>query len=113
MTRALGVGGRDNDLTARVKERLPDGDFGEMTLESLVSHVRKEYSEALPLEVKDDELVADMGVGTGMGNAGGGILVAVVAGDSRFINICLIETRMACSGESSSGEQTKERGRRS
>jgi len=63
--------------------------------------------------MKDDELVADIGVGIGMGNAGGGILSAVVVGESRFINICLIVTRMACSCESSSGEQTKERGRRS
>lgn len=113
MTRALGVGGRDKDLTARVKECFLDSDFGETTLESLVSLVWKEYSEVLPLEVKDDELVADMGVGIGIGIAGGGILVAVVVGDSRFVNICLMETRIACSGESSSGEQTNERGRRS
>ena len=107
------MGGRDNDLTARVKERVLDSDFGETMLDALVSLVWKEFSELLPLEMKDDELVEDMGVGIGMGSAGGGILVAVVDEDSRFVNICVMETRMACSGESSSGEQTNERGRRS
>lgn len=113
MARALGVGGRDSPLTARVNECFLESGFGETRLESLVSLVWKEYSEVLPLEMRDDELVADMGVGIGMGIAGGGILVAVVVGDSRFVNICLMETRIACSGESSSGEQTNERGRRS
>lgn len=113
MPRVLGVGGRDNDLTARVKEHFLDSDFGETMPESLVSLVWKEFSEVLPLEMKDDELVAVLGVGIGMGSAGGGILVAVAAEDSRFVNICVMETRMACSGESSSGEQTNERGRRS
>jgi len=113
VTRTLGVGGRDIDLTARVNELLLDSDFGEMMLESLVSHVWNEYSEVFPLEIKDDELVVDAGVGNGIGIAGGGILAAVVAGESRFVKICLIETRMACSGESSSGGQKNERGLRS
>ena len=63
--------------------------------------------------MKDDELVADIGVGIGTGSAGGGILTAVVVGDSRFIKICLMVTRVACSCESNSGEQTNERGLRS
>lgn len=109
----MGVGGRDKDLTAREKERFLDSGFGDTAPESLVSCVWKENSEVLPLEMKDDELVADIGVGIGMGSAGGGILTAVVVGDSRFINICLMVTRMACSCESNSGEQTNERGLRS